>query len=159
MVCLLFLNTLFWTGVLPFPFHGLAKETSSQQLIPCPPKNMQEKKLAEITAKVFNAGSESGLASEVAEALQDQDVQVAEIGNWEGPAVTAPVLLIATKKNLAAAYTLRAFFPNATIQLSDEKKLDSVNIVIGNNWDSMHKNPQEKDFQKAAEPLTGCVEP
>lgn len=161
LAVLLLVSTIFWTGILPFPLNKeFATNKVPEKISVCLTDDAQPVELAEIKARVFNASNHSGLAKEVNDKLAEQGVQVGNPANWESEeAVNESVRLLTTKDTIAAAYTLRAFFPDAKVVLDDNAQSGIVDVVIGNGWQKMHDVPVEDDLNKAMEPIEGCEDP
>ncbi|XCB29240.1 LytR C-terminal domain-containing protein [Arcanobacterium hippocoleae] len=114
--------------------------------------------VAKIKARVFNASKRSGLAQEVNQKLGDQGVQVGNPANWESSEVISdPVRLLTTKDSINAAYTLRAFFPDAAVVIDENAQSGTIDVVIGKGWKEMQEIPAENDYRKAMEAIAGCV--
>ena len=160
LAVLLLVSTIFWTGILPFPLNKeFATNKEPEKISVCPLAGAQAVELAEIKARVFNASNHSGLAKEVNDKLAEQGVQVGNPANWDSEsAVNDPVWLLTTKDTIDAAYTLRAFFPDAKVLLDDSAQSGVVDVVLGNGWDKMRDVPVEDDLNKAMEPIEGCEE-
>lgn len=161
MAALVLLNTLFWTGLVPFPFfREFSREAAPTYTIPCIDAGTSPVDLASINARVFNASDTAGLAKEVTEKLQAQGVTVDVTGNWESDQqVKESTLLFTNTGTISQAYTLRAFFPGSKVVFDKTMSDGVVDVVLGDGWTEMAAAPNNKDFTAAMEPVEGCVDP
>ncbi|MDR6939362.1 LytR C-terminal domain-containing protein [Arcanobacterium hippocoleae] len=158
LAVLLLVNTLFWAGIVPFPFNKeFATNKVPEKVAVCPLAGAKPVELSQVKARVFNASSRSGLAQEVNSKLADQGVQVGSPANWESKEpVNESVRLLTKKDSIDAAYTLRAFFPEAKVVLDESAQDGVVDVVLGKGWNTMQNVPVEEDFQKAMEAIKDC---
>ncbi len=158
MAVLVIVNTLFWSGLVPFPI-STKYEAKPENLnaAPCLKAHTKPVKREEITVRVYNDGEIDGLASKVATKLKKQKVKVAVTANWTGSIKTeGDTIIITGKKTLDKAYTLRALFPTATIKYNPLMETDVVDIVLGNNEQPMNISPTKEDYKKAMKSFTEC---
>lgn len=158
LAALLLINTIFWTGILPFPLNKeFASNKTPKKISVCPVDGAKPVELAQIKARVFNASGRSGLAQEVNKKLSDQGVQVGNAANWESKEPVNDALWLLVKKySIDNAYTLRAFFPDAKVVIDEKAQSGVVDVVLGKGWKSMQDVPVEADFVKAMKPIPNC---
>lgn len=157
MAVSLILATLTWTGVLPFPFDREFSSAESQYVVPCPPEHATPAAPNSITAMVYNNTSRAGLAGTVGSALAAQGVAISDTANWAGEDLTDPVHIFTSQDGVTAAYTLRAFFPDAAIHVDPNLDSQVVEVVLGVAYNEMVAAPTEEQFQAAMEPLPDCA--
>nr|WP_239539047.1 LytR C-terminal domain-containing protein [Arcanobacterium pluranimalium] len=159
MVFLLLLNTLFWTGVLPFPFkHEFSRKEAATVVYPCANDDAKPADLKAIPARVFNASGKAGVAKTVTDALKAQGVQVSATANWDGEAkISEPTRILTGVDGINNAYTLRAFFPESKIVFDSTLKSEIVDVVIGEGWQEMHAQPSQQDFLDAMKSQEKCT--
>lgn len=156
MAVLLVLGTLVWSGLLPFPFERKFSQPPSTDAVVCPAQDAQHVDPTTITANVFNATSRSGLAGNVASALATAGVVISDTANWSGEQFSAPVRIYAGPKGVSNAYTLRAFFPGATVHVDPNLTNQVVDVVIGPGYSEMVATPNEEQLTAAMEPIKDC---
>lgn len=158
LALLLILGLLTWTGLLPTPFNrGFSEPTEEEAaLIPCPAEGTTPIDLATATVRVYNSTSTSGLAGQVGEGLAGLGVTVSETANWGGDELPDSVRIYAGENGIAAAYTLRAYFPGSTIHFDPSNDSEVLDVVIGEAWTEMVTAPTEADIAAALEPIEGC---
>ena len=132
MAVLALLGALNWAGILPSPFtREFSEEVKGVDAlaVACPPADALPVPLNEITAAVYNAAGEEGLAGSRADVLTSYGVEVAAVGNWPEDS-EVPTRLIAGPSGLTQAYTLARLFDGAIVT-ADERADPSVDIVLG----------------------------
>lgn len=132
MAALALLGALNWAGILPSPFaRDFTREpTGADSLtVACPPHGALPVPLNEISAAVFNASGQAGLARARAEALTSYGVAVKSVGNWPEDS-GVPTRIIAGPTGLAQAYTLARLFEGAIVT-ADDRADESVDVVLG----------------------------
>ncbi|WP_124054373.1 LytR C-terminal domain-containing protein [Arcanobacterium ihumii] len=161
MVFLLLLNTLFWTGLIPFPFkHEFSKKEVATLVYPCSDEGAKPTELKKIPVRVFNASGKSGVAKTVSDGLKTHEIQVSSTANWDGDSkVAEPTRILTGVDGINNAYTLRAFFPDSKVVYDPTLKSEIVDVVIGEGWSEMHSHPTEQDFTDAMKPQEKCTDP
>lgn len=157
MAFLFLLGLLVWTGVVPVPFQReFSKEAEPEYLVPCPSSDIQPRELSTLTARVYNSTSINGKAGEVGQNLATLGVTITETANWNGKALPESIRIIAGKNGVDAAYTLRAYFPGATIHFDETNNSEILDVVVGKKFDGIKTGPNEADIAAALEPIEGC---
>lgn len=158
LIVLLLVSLLFWTGLVPFPFdREFTQPTTEAQQIPCPATSSAPLKPETITARVYNSSATGGLASDTSTKLSEAGVTISETANWSGESLDPAVTIYTGTNGVSSAYTLRAFFPDATITFDPTNQSAVVDVVIGSNWEGMKTDPTADDFTAAMEPLENCT--
>lgn len=157
MAILLVLGTLVWTGLLPFPFNRGFSQPPDSAAVPCPTEALAPQDPSTITVTVFNATNQTGLAGTVGSALAQSGVVVSETANWRGEDQFEAVRMYTTPSGVDAAYTLRAYFPTATVHLDPNLTSEIVEVVLGRDYTDMVESPTEEQFAAAVEPIPDCV--
>ncbi|MFC5370832.1 LytR C-terminal domain-containing protein [Arcanobacterium bovis] len=159
MLFLLLINTLFSTGLVPFPFkHDFSRKEGVTLVYPCANDDAKPADLKTIPARVFNASGKSGVAKQVSDALKARGVQVSATANWDGEAkVSESTRILTGVDGINNAYTLRAFFPQSKIVFDSTLKSEIVDVVIGEGWQEMHAQPTEQDFLEAMKSQEKCT--
>lgn len=157
MAILLVLGTLVWTGLLPFPFNREFSQPPDSAAVPCPTEGLAPQDPSTITVTVFNATNQTGLAGTVGSALAQSGVVVSETANWRGEDQFEAVRMYTTPSGVDAAYTLRAYFPTATVHLDPNLTSEIVEVVLGRDYTDMVESPTEEQFAAAVEPIPDCV--
>lgn len=160
LAILLFVNTLFWLNLVAFPYQpGFSKPVPKEVVYACSPTDKPVDP-TEISARVYNASGEAGLAAKVTQSLTDAGVITGEAANWvDTEEVTDAVRLITNKENLAKAYSLRGFFPDAKVVLDSTNKTQVVDVVIGTAWKAMTITPTAEEFTAGMQSTADCVKP
>ena len=158
---LLIFCTLFWLGIIPFPFHKeFSRAPEPQVYTPCLAEGAKPLDMANINVRVYNASDTEGLAAGVAETLTAGGVTVAETSNWAGSAIDDSAVIYTSKKGTPAAYTLRAFFPNAKVIFDPTLVGEQVDVVLGPKWNGdtdLVAAPTEEHLTEAMKPISGCT--
>lgn len=157
MAILLVLGTLVWTGLLPFPINREFSQPPDDTAIPCPIEGTVPQDPSTMTVVVLNGTNQTGLAGSVGTSLAASGVVVNEIGNWAGEDLNEAVRLYSSPSGVNNAYTLRAYFPDATVHVDPNLTSEVVEVVLGTGYTSMVEAPSEEQFTLAMEPLPGCV--
>lgn len=157
MAVLLLVGTLTFAGVLPFPFNkGFSRPAAETVLVPCPVEDASAADASTITVRIFNGNGTEGLASSVSSALTNTGVVVSETTNWAGAEVKDAVRIYTGKAGITNAYTLRSYFPDATIVFDGTNATAVVEVVLGAEYKSMVAKPTEAQRTAAMEPLPKC---
>lgn len=161
LATLLLLGILFWTGLVPFPFDRefSVKEDAAAAPAPCPSEGITAVPLEQITARVYNSTSRTGLAGDVGDKLAATGVVVADKANWNGDKVSDAAMLVTGPAGVDAAYTLRAYIPNAIIQLDPASESNVVDVVLGTAWEDVVSAPTEEELANALKPIKNCQNP
>ncbi|QCX47368.1 LytR family transcriptional regulator [Arcanobacterium haemolyticum] len=158
MAFLLVFGTLIWVGVIPAPFNvGFSSKVEPTATVPCPSDNAKPKDLATLTTRIYNSTSVSGQAGAVGQALSSLGVTVTETTNWNGKPLPEATRLIAGKKGIDGAYTLRAYFPGATIHFDANTNSDVIDVVIGKKFTETHIGPTDEEKSSSMEPIKNCT--
>ncbi|MCI7552127.1 MAG: LytR C-terminal domain-containing protein [Actinomycetaceae bacterium] len=157
LAALLVICTFLWISGIPFPFNKeYSQDPRSLTIAPCPPGDTALDP-ATITARVYNGGLIEGLAGQVGEKLNGAGVEVADTTNWGGDDVIEAVRIYTGKDGVQAAYTLRAYFPDASVIYDSSNTSKVVDVVLGAGWDSMVEAPSEENFADAMKPIDKCM--
>lgn len=158
MAFLLVFGTLIWVGIIPAPFNvGFSSKVEPTATVPCPSDNAKPKDLATLTTRIYNSTSVSGQAGAVGQALSSLGVTVTETTNWNGKPLPESTRLIAGKKGIDGAYTLRAYFPGATIHFDANTNSDVIDVVIGKKFTETHIGPTDEEKSSSMEPIKNCT--
>lgn len=158
MAVLLLIGTLVWTGIIPLPgkgFHTLDGGSTSAT-VPCPDRNADPTPAQSLTVRVYNSSNRTGLAAQVSSKLAERGVTVTDTTNWNGDPLNSSVRLYAGSKGITNAYTLRGFFPDASIELDTTNSSEVVDVVLGSDYQEMVSNPTRDEFATAMTPLSDC---
>lgn len=157
LAVLMLLGTLMWLGIVPFPFDRDFTTKESEYVVPCPPADAAPADPTSITAVVYNNTNITGLAGNVGSTLAAAGVVINDTTNWTGDSFTDPVRIFTSEDGVVAAYTLRAFFPDAAIHIDPNLTSEVVEVVIGDGFEQVVEAPTEEQFQQAVQPIEGCV--
>lgn len=138
MAVLLLLAMLVWSGVIPFPFKRDFSEAPdpNEIITPCLPEGATDPvDLAKINVNIYNSTTRTGLAGEVAGSLEKLDIVVSNTDNWGGESLQEPARIRTGSAGVEAAYTLAQFIPDAVIQFSPDQATETLDVVIGADWD------------------------
>ncbi|MGV9189470.1 LytR C-terminal domain-containing protein [Arcanobacterium canis] len=155
MMGLFLIATVFWTGLIPFPFDPGFSTSPKPVSVPCPTSNKPVEPKT-ITAQVYNSTTRAGLAGKVAQALKGAGVSVTDAANWSGSTLKPSATIFAGTDGIDVAYTLRAYFPGSTVSFDSTQANDTVYIVMGSTQEDMVKNPTAEQFAAAMQPIEGC---
>jgi type IV secretory pathway TrbD component len=151
-----------WTGLLPAPFtrEFSAEETTEQSLVtPCPPEGAVPVELSSITANVYNGTDRAGLAGATGSALGALGVVVNQEANWPAGSYDGVVQIVSGQLGVSAAYSLARLFEGATVALDSTRSDESVDVVLGQGYQSVLSPDQVAALDPAA-PLVapeGCT--
>ncbi|AJC70398.1 LytR family transcriptional regulator [Trueperella pyogenes] len=157
MAVLLVLGTLTWSGLLPFPFEREFSKAPDTNAVVCPIDGAGHVDPTTITAKVFNSSNRSGLAGSVATSLSTAGVVVSETANWAGDKFLEPVRIYTSSDGVTSAYTLRAYFPDATVHIDPNITNQVVEVVLGSGYTEMVASPTKEQLTEAMAPIKGCT--
>ncbi|VEI13123.1 LytR C-terminal domain-containing protein [Trueperella bialowiezensis] len=157
MAILLVLGVVVWTGLLPFPFNREFSQPPNSDAVVCPAEGAAPQEPASITVTVYNATSQTGLAASVAGSLAATGVVVNDTANWSGTDQSDPVRLYTSADGVSAAYTLRAYFPSATVHIDPNVTSQVVEVVLGAGYSDMVAAPTPEQFAAAMEPIPDCA--
>ncbi|MFC5281505.1 LytR C-terminal domain-containing protein [Arcanobacterium canis] len=155
MMGLFLLATVFWTGLIPFPFDPGFSAPAKPVSVPCPTSDKPVDPKT-ITAQVYNSTRRAGLAAKVAQALKTAGVSVTDATNWSGSTLKPSATIFAGASGIDAAYTLRAYFPGSTVSFDSTQANDTVYVVMGSTQEDMVKKPTAEQFAAAMQPIEGC---
>ncbi len=157
MAILLVFGTLAWSGLLPLPFNREFSQPPDETAVACPVEGAAPQDPSTITVVVFNATNQTGLAGRVGTSLAETGVLVSETANWSGEDLLEPVRLYSSPSGVNTAYTLRAFFPEASVHVDPNLTSEVVEVVLGTSYSEMVEAPTEEQFTLAMEAIPGCV--
>jgi hypothetical protein len=122
-----------WSNVIPSPF---ARPFSSPEPTeaatanaPCPPADALPAPFNEITANVFNATDQTGLAARTASGLAQFGVVISQEANYAG-SFEGVANVVSGPRGLQAAYTVVELLPGATVTL-DGRDDATIDVVLG----------------------------
>ncbi|QOR47538.1 LytR C-terminal domain-containing protein [Trueperella pecoris] len=156
MAVLLVFGTLVWYGILPFPDKKFSQPPTAETVV-CPTADAAPTDPSTITVNVYNATNRSGLAGNVAASLATAGVVISGTANWAGDELEEPVRIYAGPAGVTNAYTLRAYFPGATVHADPNMTSQVVEVVVGTAYSEMVTAPTKEDFTAAMSPIKGCV--
>ena len=161
MAALLIISTLFWTNLVPFPFNReFSRDIDPTSYVPCAENTASPAELHSINVRVYNSSSTQGLASQVGEVLTEAGITVAETTNWAGDSIEDSVTIFTSSEGVDFAYTLRGFFPRASIHFDPSLTGTQVDVVLGSKWDDtadLVATPTEEQYTAAMKPIKGCT--
>ncbi len=133
MLAVVLVAAAMWGNVLPSPF---ARPFSSPEptdaaspSAPCPPADALPAPFNEITANVYNATDQSGLAARTASGLAQYGVVISQEANYGG-SFDGVADIVTGPRGLQAAYTVAALIPGSTVSL-DGRDDGTVDVVLG----------------------------
>ena len=160
LTALLLINMAFWTGLVPFPFsREFARDVKPQSIELCP-VNSEPVEVSGISMRVYNSSNIEGVAGQASQALTDAGVTVNETANWGGDAVSGVAQIYTSLDAVDKAYTIKGFVPKAKVIYDATLPSDSVDLIIGNDWDtttSLMPSPTAEEFAAAMEAPEGCT--
>lgn len=161
MFVLLVVCTMFWLNIIPFPFsREFARAPKPTVYTPCLIDGATPVDPKTITVRVYNAGDTEGLAGRVGAVLKKANIPVSETTNWAGKAIESSAVIFTSKAGTPSAYTLRAFFPKATVVFDPTLTGSQVDVVLGDKWDDatdLIGTPSKDDYSKAMVSAKGCT--
>lgn len=153
------LAAAMWGNVIPSPFsrpfNSEAPTDAQTSSVPCPPADAVPVPFGEITASVYNATTESGLAARTASGLAQFGIAVSQTANY-GSNVSGDVRIVTGPLGLRAAYTVAEIVPGAEVAL-DGREDETIDVVVGNGFNAV-PGPEEVTLDPE-QPLTvpaGC---
>lgn len=127
------LAAAMWGNMIPSPFtrpfSAPAPTAGPAPTTPCPPADALPAPFPEITANVYNATDQSGLAGRTAGGLAQYGIVISEEGNYGG-AFEGVANVVAGPSGLRAAHTVAALLPDASVSL-DDRDDETVDVVVG----------------------------
>lgn len=133
------LAAAMWGNVIPSPFSrpfsSEAPTDAATVSVPCPPADAVPAPFGEITANIYNATSESGLAARTASALTQFGIVVSNTANYSG-SVDGVARIVAGPHGLRAAHTVAAIVPGAEVAL-DDREDETIDLVVGAAFDTV----------------------
>ena len=155
------LCTLFWLGVIPFPFNReFSRDPYDVTFVPCAESAATATSPSAMQVNVYNSSNIEGLAGKVSEKLTSLGVNVAETSNWQGTPVYNSVALYTGEKGVNTAYSLRAYLPHASIIYDHQITTATVDVVVSGAWNEAEDfvaEPDEQALEKAMESLKDCT--
>ena len=148
-----------WGNVIPSPFSrpfsSPAPTDAAAPAVPCPPADALPAPFSEITANVYNATDQNGLAARTASGLAQYGVVISQESNYGG-SFDGVASVVSGPRGLQAAYTVAAIIPGATVQL-DGRDDATVDVVLGGAFSEVP--PPEAaglDLEQPLAPPPGC---
>lgn len=139
LLAIALLAAAMWGSVIPSPFSrpfsSEAPTDAATSSVPCPPVNALPAPFSEISANVYNATGESGLAARTASGLAQFGVVVGHTANYSS-SVNGVARIVSGPHGLQAAYTLAAIIPGAEVAL-DGREDEIVDVVVGSTFDGV----------------------
>lgn len=139
LLAIALLAAAMWGNVIPSPFarpfSSEAPTDAATSSVPCPPANALPAPFSEISANVYNATSESGLAARTASGLAQFGVVVGQTANYSS-SVDGVARIVSGAHGLRAAYTIAAIIPGAEVAL-DGREDEIVDVVVGATFDGV----------------------
>lgn len=138
-----------WGSVIPSPlsrpFSSEAPTDAAAPTVPCPPADALPAPFSEISANVYNATNEGGLAARTASSLAQFGIAVSQTANYSGT-VDGVARIVTGPRGLRAAYTVAALLPGAEVAL-DGREDEIIDVVVG------------ATFEVVPDPATTVVDP
>lgn len=145
-----------WTGLLPAPVtreFSAEEETAGQLVQPCPPEGAVPVELSSVTANVYNGTDRAGLAAATGSALGALGVVVNQEANWPAGSYDGVVQVVSGPLGVTAAYSVARLFEGAVVALDSTRNDETVDVVLGQAYQSMLSPDQVATLDPAA-PLT-----
>lgn len=122
-----------WGNVIPSPvarpFSSPAPTEAAVPTAPCPPADALPAPFGEITANVYNATDQTGLAARTASGLAQYGVVISQEANYGG-SFEGVANIVSGPRGLQAAYTIVEIVPGATVSL-DGRDDATIDVVLG----------------------------
>ncbi len=160
MLAVALVAAAMWGNVIPSPF---ARPFSSPEPteaasanVPCPPADALPAPYSEITANVYNATDETGLAARTASGLAQYGVVVSQEANYGGN-LEGVANIVSGPRGLQAAYTVAQIVPGSTVSL-DGRDDATIDVVLGGAFSEV-PSPEETavDPEQPLAPPPGCT--
>lgn len=157
------LASAWWTGVIPFPFgkEFTKKEVVAKNVVPCVVDGTPSVPNSDISVRVLNATTRTGLANSVASSLGEQGLVIVEEGNWKGPKPNEAAIIYTPASAIPEAYTLARMFPSVKVFHDPTSSNNQVlDIVLGDSFEGL-KPAEELASLSEGQELTsfeGCQE-
>lgn len=133
MVAVALVGAAVWSNVIPSPiarpFSSPAPTEAAVASAPCPPANALPAPFGEITANVYNATDQNGLAARTASGLAQLGVVISQEPNYGG-SFEGVADIVSGPRGLQAAYTVAEVMPGATVTL-DGRDDATIDVVLG----------------------------
>lgn len=160
MLAVALVAAAMWGNVIPSPFarpfSSPEPTEAASSNVPCPPADALPAPYGEITANVFNATDQTGLAARTASGLAQYGVVISQEGNYTGN-LDAVANIVSGPRGLQAAYTVAQLVPGATVTL-DGRDDGTIDVVLGGSFTEVP--PPEAAAIDPEQPLTpppGCT--
>ncbi len=160
LLAVLLVSAAVWGRVIPSPF---ARPFSSPEptdaasaSVPCPPANALPAPFGEITANVYNATDQSGLAARTAGGLAQYGIVISQEANYGG-SFEGVANIVSGARGLQAAYTVAQLIPGSTVTL-DGREDATIDVVLGGAFSEIpepESNPVDPEEPLAPPP--GCT--
>lgn len=160
MLAVALVAAAMWGNVIPSPF---ARPFSSPEPtdaasanVPCPPVDALPAPYSEITANVYNATDETGLAARTASGLAQYGVVISQEANYGGN-LEGVANIVSGPRGLQAAYTVAQIVPGSTVSL-DGRDDATIDVVLGGAFSEV-PSPEETaiDPEQPLPPPPGCT--
>ncbi len=160
LVAVALVAAAMWSNVIPSPFarpfSSPAPTEAASPSAPCPPADALPAPFSEITANVYNATDQSGLAARTASGLAQYGVVISQEANYGG-SFEGVANIVSGPRGLQAAYTVAALVPGSTVTL-DGRDDATIDVVLGGAFSEVPA-PEASGLDPEA-PLTpppGCT--
>lgn len=139
LLAIALLAAAMWGNVIPSPFSrpfsSEAPTDAATAAEPCPPADATPEPFGEITANIYNATTESGLAARTATGLAQFGVVVNQTANY-GSTVDSAARIVTGPHGLRAAHTVAAVIPGAEVSL-DDREDETIDVVVGGAFEGV----------------------
>jgi len=88
---------------------------------------------AQVSVRVFNAGTKDGAAKSIGEQLNGKGFQILKVGNWTQTQTVEQTIIIGGKVDAPEVKLVAGFFPQAKIQ-EDGRTDHTVDVVFGDSF-------------------------
>lgn len=160
MLAVALVAAAMWGNVVPSPFSrpfsSPAPTEAARSSVPCPPADALPAPYSEITANVYNATDETGLAARTASGLAQYGVVISQESNYGGD-LEGVANIVSGPRGLQAAYTVAQIVPGSTVTL-DGREDATIDVVLGGSFSEVPA-PEETaiDPEQPLPPPPGCT--
>lgn len=145
IVLLCILGYAAWWG-----YERVTEPLPPPQRDPCVPQAIEKGQLqsAQVTVRVYNGGTERGLAGDVAASLRSKGFQVSTVGNTDEK-ITKTVIVAQGKDNPETKLVL-GFFKGATVREDPNRVDHGIDVLVGDaetGWNA--KAPSSLEVKSA----------
>lgn len=141
-ITLLFLVGIL-TGAAWFGWREVLGDATPDRTIECTtPKPGTKQRIAaqDVTVNVYNAGSTTGLANDIAQQLRERGFQIGLVANAQDEAADVTRLRIMGRANDAPEVQLLAAHVRKPERVPDSRQEPEVDLILGDEFDGLVKD-------------------